>query len=139
MDRRSWGYGGAGGGGGGNYRGDYGNSYRNDYNDYGGNYGGGHGGYNYSNNYNNSYNSYNNADHYAPPPPARGYGGRDGYGGYPPNGRFFPPAGPPGRMGGPAAAPQRQAARGRVDWKKRRRDNNASRETKSAAFLERKK
>lgn len=29
--------------------------------------------------------------------------------------------------------------RGKMDWKKRRRDNNASRETKSAAFLERKK
>lgn len=137
MDRRSWGYG--GGGGGGNYRADYGNNYRSDYNDYGGNYGGGHGGYNsYNASYNNSYNSYNNADHFAAPP-NRGYGARDAYGGnYPPNGRFFPPSGPPGRMGGPAV-PQRQAVRGRVDWKKRRRDNNASRETKSAAFLERKK
>ncbi|KAK3915702.1 Nucleolin 1 [Frankliniella fusca] len=141
MDRRNWGYGGGGGGGGGggNYRADYGNNYRNDYNDYGGNFAGNHGGYNsYNNSYGNSYNSYNNADHFTPPS-NRGYGGRDSYGGYAPNGRFFPPAGPPGRMGGPAPPPQRQAARGRVDWKKRRRDNNASRETKSAAFLERKK
>lgn len=140
MDRRNWGYGGGGGGGGGgNYRADYGNNYRSDYNNYGGNYAGSHGGYNsYNNSYDNSYNSYNNADHFTPPS-NRGYGGRDGYGGYAPNGRFFPPAGPPGRMGGPATPPQRPAARGRVDWKKRRRDNNASRETKSAAFLERKK